>query len=144
MPFAAALSTAFPASKAREVARSILHETGQPSWWLAFTSRIMPRMRPSWPSSLGRTWHAVADGHSGESIVGGSREGGQAGPGCVGGRLGRLGEHRCVPPRSEETPDGPTLFGWPDAILEADPANSLLLCFGDPYTFPAVDLFRRE
>ena len=41
----------------------------------------------------------------------------------------------------EQTPDGPTLFGWPDAMFEADPAKSLVVAFGDPYTFPAVDLF---
>lgn len=41
----------------------------------------------------------------------------------------------------EQTPDGPTLLGWPDALLEADPKRSLLLLLGDPFTFPTTELF---
>jgi small ligand-binding sensory domain FIST len=41
----------------------------------------------------------------------------------------------------EDTPDGPSLFGWPDALLEANPENSLLITFADPHTFPAIDLY---
>jgi small ligand-binding sensory domain FIST len=36
----------------------------------------------------------------------------------------------------EETVDGYTLLGWPDQLVEADPARSLLLTLGDPFTLP--------
>lgn len=39
------------------------------------------------------------------------------------------------------TPDGPSLFGWPDTLVEADPAKMIMLLFGDPFSFPAADLF---
>ncbi len=41
----------------------------------------------------------------------------------------------------EQTPDGWSLFGWPDSLLEADPKSSLMLVLGDPYSFPADKLF---
>lgn len=40
-----------------------------------------------------------------------------------------------------QTPDGLSLLGWPDALLEADPARAVLLVLGDPFTFPAAELF---
>src|SRR5439155_3711819 len=43
----------------------------------------------------------------------------------------------------EATPDGQSLLGWPYALGEADPANSLLLVLADPHTFP-VDAFLQE
>jgi small ligand-binding sensory domain FIST len=41
----------------------------------------------------------------------------------------------------EQTPDGWTLLGWPDSVLDADPTQSAMLVLGDPYTFPADKLF---
>ena len=43
----------------------------------------------------------------------------------------------------EETSEGYTLLGWPDALDEAEPARAAVLLLGDPYTFP-VDLFLGE
>jgi small ligand-binding sensory domain FIST len=43
----------------------------------------------------------------------------------------------------EETSEGYTLLGWPDALEDADPARSAVLLLGDPYTFPA-DVFLQE
>lgn len=41
----------------------------------------------------------------------------------------------------EATGDGPSLFGWPDELLDSpDPARSAVLLLGDPFTFP-TDLF---
>jgi small ligand-binding sensory domain FIST len=40
-----------------------------------------------------------------------------------------------------DTPDGLSLLGWPDALDECEPANAAVLTFGDPYTFPLVELF---
>jgi small ligand-binding sensory domain FIST len=36
----------------------------------------------------------------------------------------------------ERTADGFTLLGWPDELVEADPARSLVITLADPYTFP--------
>jgi small ligand-binding sensory domain FIST len=36
----------------------------------------------------------------------------------------------------ERTPEGPSLMGWPDALVEADAAKTGVLLLGDPYTFP--------
>jgi small ligand-binding sensory domain FIST len=41
----------------------------------------------------------------------------------------------------EQTPDGWTLLGWPDSVLDANPTESAMLVLGDPYTFPADKLF---
>jgi small ligand-binding sensory domain FIST len=43
----------------------------------------------------------------------------------------------------EETSEGYTLLGWPDALEDAAPARSAVLLLGDPYTFP-VDVFLEE
>jgi small ligand-binding sensory domain FIST len=40
-----------------------------------------------------------------------------------------------------ETSEGISLLGWPDGLLDADPKKSLLLTFGDPYTFPTAEIF---
>jgi len=37
--------------------------------------------------------------------------------------------------------EGPTLFGWPDGLVDCDPAASVLLTFADPHTFPVSELF---
>ena len=44
---------------------------------------------------------------------------------------------------AEETPDGYSLLGWPDAVTSADPAKSLILMVADPFTFP-VDAFLQQ
>jgi small ligand-binding sensory domain FIST len=36
----------------------------------------------------------------------------------------------------EETPDGFSILGWPDALLNADPTQAALLLLADPFTFP--------
>jgi small ligand-binding sensory domain FIST len=43
----------------------------------------------------------------------------------------------------EQTADGRSLLGWPDALVGANPAQTAVLLLGDPYTFPA-DLFLAE
>src|SRR5438128_1734664 len=43
----------------------------------------------------------------------------------------------------EDTPDGQSLLGWPDALLGADPKEAALLVLGDPHTFP-VDFFLKK
>jgi small ligand-binding sensory domain FIST len=41
---------------------------------------------------------------------------------------------------AEQTPDGFSLLGWPDALLSADPAQAAVLLLADPFTFP-IDVF---
>ena len=41
----------------------------------------------------------------------------------------------------EQTPDGLSLLGWPDDLVEGDPAGTTLLVLGDPFTFPAAEIF---
>jgi small ligand-binding sensory domain FIST len=43
----------------------------------------------------------------------------------------------------EHAPDGPSLLGWPDNLLTADPKQSAMLLVGDPFTFP-VDLLLKQ
>jgi small ligand-binding sensory domain FIST len=146
MPFAAALSTASrAATAAEEVARAALHGLGgrSPDLAVAFYSPHLAADAADLASVLAeRTGAKALVGVLGESIIGGSRE--------VEDRpatalwVGAWDDSVSVDAFHlglEETPDGPTLFGWPDALFEADLAQSLLLCFGDPYTFPVVDLF---
>ena len=37
--------------------------------------------------------------------------------------------------------EGPTLFGWPDSIIECNPEKSALLMLADPHSFPLSELF---
>jgi len=39
------------------------------------------------------------------------------------------------------TPDGWSLLGWPDSLLEVNASQTTMLLLGDPYTFPADQLF---
>lgn len=43
----------------------------------------------------------------------------------------------------EETSEGYSLLGWPEALDEVDPETSIVLLLGDPFTFPA-DVFLRR
>jgi small ligand-binding sensory domain FIST len=41
----------------------------------------------------------------------------------------------------QQTPDGLSLLGWPDTIVEGGPDPGTLLLLGDPFTFPAQEIF---
>lgn len=41
----------------------------------------------------------------------------------------------------QPTPDGLSLLGWPDELLEIEESESTLLVLGDPFTFPAAEIF---
>jgi small ligand-binding sensory domain FIST len=43
----------------------------------------------------------------------------------------------------ENTADGPSLMGWPDALADADAARSALLLVGDPFSVPTDLLLQR-
>lgn len=145
MPFAAALSTATDTHRAAdEVAQAAGTVLGRdPELAVAFYSPHHAANAADLASTLAeRTGAKALVGVLGESIIGGTREI-EDRPAISlwvanwGGSVAIDSYHLGL----EETPDGPTLFGWPDALLEADPATSLLITFGDPYTFPASELF---
>lgn len=145
MPFAAALSTATPTDRAAdEVVRAAVTVLGRdPELAVAFYSPHHAANAAELASALAeRTGARALLGVLGESVIAGSREI-EDRPAVAlwvaswGGAVGIDAFHLDL----EETPDGPTLFGWPDALLEADATKSLLVTFGDPYTFPAAELF---
>jgi small ligand-binding sensory domain FIST len=41
----------------------------------------------------------------------------------------------------QQTPDGLSLLGWPDALVEGGPDPGTMLLLGDPFTFPAQEIF---
>jgi small ligand-binding sensory domain FIST len=43
----------------------------------------------------------------------------------------------------EQTSEGLSLLGWPDALTEAQPAQSVVLTLGDPFTFPVDDFLQQ-
>jgi small ligand-binding sensory domain FIST len=43
----------------------------------------------------------------------------------------------------EETSEGYTLLGWPDALQDAEPGRAAVLILGDPFTFP-TDVFLQD
>jgi small ligand-binding sensory domain FIST len=145
MPFAVALSTASDAARAAEEAgQAALHELGRaPDLAAVFYS---PHHAAD-AADMARILHARLGakallGILGEAVIARSREvedrpGVSVWLGAWDGDVTIDAFHLDL----EQTPDGPTLFGWPDAMFEADPERSLLVTFGDPYTFPAVDLF---
>jgi small ligand-binding sensory domain FIST len=80
-------------------------------------------------------------GCPGETVIAGEREIEDAPALCL--WLARWSQPVRVTPFRldvERTADGYTLLGWPDELVEADPARSLVLTLGDPYTFP-VDAY---
>lgn len=144
MPFAAALSTK---SNARDAVAEVMavraQLPGPPELALAFVS-------PHHGDALGDIAAQLVGGLEpkclvgcqGEAIVGTGREI-ENGP-AISLWLAHWGGQVAVEPlhlTAAETPDGPTLFGWPDALVEADPAHMIMLLFGDPFTFPAIELF---
>ncbi|MFT7641183.1 MAG: small ligand-binding sensory domain FIST [Pirellulaceae bacterium] len=45
--------------------------------------------------------------------------------------------------RFEQTPDGPTITGWPEELDDGWPEGSSLLLLGEPFTFPTDALLER-
>jgi small ligand-binding sensory domain FIST len=145
MPFAAAVSTAPNAARAAgEAAKAVRAELGAPA------ELAVVFFSPHLAADAAEIAQAVHQDLGGPALVGVLGEGVIAGgtelemkpavavwAGDWGGRLSIDAFHLDL----EDTPDGPTLFGWPDAMFEAAAKDSLLLCFGDPFTFPAVELF---
>jgi small ligand-binding sensory domain FIST len=147
MPFAAALSTTPRTRSAVEETISVVRGQldGAPDLAVVFFSPHhtddVEVLAESIQAALAPR---VLVGCSGEAIVGGAREIEQQ-PAVV------LWAARFVPSvvlepfhlTLEQTAEGQSILGWPDALLESGASQSALLLLGDPYTFP-VDVFLRE
>jgi small ligand-binding sensory domain FIST len=145
VPFAAALSTALDARQAvDEVCREASEQLGcPPELALAFYS---PHHADS-AASIARVLAAKLQprcllGGLGESIVGNSREI-EDHPALslwLGSWASKV-EIESFHLQVSRTSEGISLLGWPDGLIDADPARSLLITLGDPYTFPTAEIF---
>jgi len=147
MPFAAALSTEPATPRALDaVCRPALEElSGAPDLALLFFSPHYLAVAADLAAGAARQLGArCLVGCVGESIIGNDRE--IEGAPALSLWLARWpGGIELTPFHLglEETSEGYTLLGWPDALEEADPARSAVLLLGDPYTFPA-DVFLEQ
>ena len=146
MPFAAALSTALDARQAvDEVCREGCRQFGDGNPDLAIVFYSPHHADSAGPIARllhGRLQPRCLIGCLGESIVGNRREV-EDDPalslwlGAWNGKVDLEPFHLVM----SETSEGIGLLGWPDGILDADLKKSLLITFGDPYTFPTAEIF---
>lgn len=145
MPYAAALSTAWDtqqaAAEACDQARGRLD--ADPDLAVVFFSPHHREAGVALAATLaGRLRAKCLIGTVAESVVGNGREV-ERGPalsvwvGHFGGRV-NVEPFRLEPARTSE---GLELLGWPDGLIQADPAKSALLTLGDPFTFPVAEIF---
>jgi small ligand-binding sensory domain FIST len=147
MPFAAALSTARDATQAvNDVCTDALQQLAvAPELALAFFSPHHVDAAEEIAAGLTRRLGArCLVGCTGEAIVGNDQEIERRAAvslwlGSWAGQVQLEPFHLVL----EQTPDGFSLLGRPDGLAEADPAESVLLLLGDPFTFPA-DLFLQQ
>ncbi len=144
MPFAAALSTESRADRAvTEVLSAALQLPDRPELAIAFYS---PHHADAMPAIAARLQRELEPrcliGCQGEGVIGNGREieNGPALSLWLAHWNSRV-EIESLHLTANHTPDGPTLFGWPDALVDTDPAHAIMLLLGDPYTFPAAELF---
>lgn len=79
-------------------------------------------------------------GCPGETVIGNDREIEEGPALCL--WLGRWASPIGVAPFQlaiEQTSEGYSLLGWPDELVDAAPAESLILAVADPFTFPTDD-----
>jgi small ligand-binding sensory domain FIST len=156
MPFAAALSTASPTAAALDevCAQASASLGGLADLAVVFFSSHHVRHAADIAATIGQRLNPGAVfGCVAESVIGNDRE--------VEGRpalslwLAKWARPVAVHPfhlTLERTADGPSLMGWPDALLAAggpaplDPRavrRSAVLLLGDPYTFPTDQFLAR-
>jgi small ligand-binding sensory domain FIST len=146
MPFAAALSTSRDTNKALEevCSQALAQIQGAPDLAVLFFSPHHAPAAARLAAAQKRLGARCLFGCPGEAIVGNDQEVEQN-P-ALSLWLGRWPAEVTLTPFhlvAEETADGYTLLGWPDALTGADPRQALILMVGDPYTFP-VDAFLRQ
>jgi small ligand-binding sensory domain FIST len=79
-------------------------------------------------------------GCPGETVIGNELEAEKSPALCL--WLGRWAQPIQVTPfhlSIEQTSEGYSILGWPDEMVDANPAESLLLTLADPFTFPVDD-----
>src|SRR4051812_12386846 len=136
MPFAAALSTS--PDPLDEVCSALAGQLPKPDLAVAFLSPHHAERAEALAAGLQqRLGPRALIGCVGEAIVGGDREVEEQPALSV-----WLGSWPRVAVETfhlqlERTSEGPSLLGWPDSLVGADPKHSAILLLGDPYTFPA-------
>jgi small ligand-binding sensory domain FIST len=147
MPFAAALSTlARTPEAAEEVCRRALEGwQGAPHLAVLFFSPHHAGAAEVLGATVRqRLASRCLLGCIGESIIGNEREVEQRPAISLWlGRWSRPVELELFRLAVEETAEGPSLLGWPDGLLAADPKASAMLVLGDPWTLPVEMLLRR-
>jgi small ligand-binding sensory domain FIST len=147
MPFAATISTARSAGQAVDEAVGLLQaqQPEPPDLAIAFFSAHHKKAAAELASSLmARLGPKSLVGCMGESILANEREvEGEPALAVWTAKWSKPVEMHsfCLAP--EQTPDGLSLLGWPDSLVDADPKQSLLLLFGDPYTLPIDTLLQQ-
>jgi small ligand-binding sensory domain FIST len=145
MPFAAALSTETDTAAALDevAAKAMARLAAPPELAVAFFSPHHAEDAPRIAGVLNeRLTPTCLIGCAGEAVVGEAREV-EKQPALSlwlanwHGKVA-LSPFHLTPSR---TADGLSLLGWPDDLLDADPRDSALLVVGDPYTFPAAEVF---
>jgi small ligand-binding sensory domain FIST len=147
MPFAAAISTAPATSRALEEVCARAREQLQGPTDLAllfFSAHHHEAAAEIAVTARQRLTPRCLLGCIGESIIGNGHE--IEGRPAVSLWLGRWPRPIEIEPchlTLAQTPDGDSLFGWPDGLLGADPLQSALILLGEPSSFP-VGLFLRR
>jgi small ligand-binding sensory domain FIST len=147
MPFAAALSNARTASQAvEEVVQRVKEQQPEPPdlaivFFSAFYKKLAAELAGSLMAQLAP--HSLL-GCMGESILANDQEiEGEPALALWTAKWSQSVEMStfCLAP--EQTPDGLSLLGWPDSLVDVDPSRALLLLFGDPFTLPIDSLLRQ-
>ena len=146
MPFAAAVSTAYDARQAiDEVCAQAIGALGNIQPELAVVCYSPHHVDSAGPIARllhGKLQPGCLIGCVGESIVGNAREIEQDPALALWlGNWGGGANLEAFRLQMSQTPDGFTLLGWPDGIIDAIPAKSLMITLGDPYTFPMTEIF---
>src|SRR5438105_8135588 len=144
MPFAAALSTAPATARAvDDVCKQVADRVAAPDLAVVFFSPHHVDAAPSLARCLhGRLRPKALIGCIGEAVVGTGRE--VENEPAVSLWLADWGGRLAVEPfhlTPRQTSDGLSLLGWPDALVEGDPAAGAMLLLGNPYKFPAQEIF---
>lgn len=144
MPFAAACSTAADTPHAiAEVCSQLGNARRPPDLAVAFFSPHHADRAADIAGQLtAELWPGALIGCIGEAIVAGDREIEHAPALSV--LTARWNSPTTVVPFHlvpEQTPDGLSLLGWPDELVEDPTAASTLIVLGDPFTFPATEIF---
>jgi small ligand-binding sensory domain FIST len=143
MPFAAALSTAEPTARALDEVCAIGDRLREADLACVFFTPHHAAAAPSLARLLQERLNPrCLIGGIGEAVVGTGQEiEHRAGLSLwLGKWSGGIDLESChLTP--QQTPDGLSLLGWPDALVEGGSDAGTLLLLGDPFTFPAQEIF---